>query len=133
MKIAANIAGVILGLLFLMASVGFFLMTFHVVPPPDASQMPPAGSPAALFMQAMMPTGYLMMVKVFEFTGAVLVMIPRLRNFGLLLLGPILINILAFHIFVAKGGYLDPMIIAIVVLEAFLLWSGRKAFAGLLN
>lgn len=133
MKIAANIAGVLLGLLFLLASVGFFLMAFHVVPPPDPSKMPPAGSPADLFMKAMMPTGYLMAVKVLEFIGAILVMIPRVRNFGLLILGPILINILFFHIFLAKGGYFDPMIIMIVLLEAFLLWCGRKAFAGLLN
>ncbi len=60
--------------------------------------------------------------------------IPRTRNFGLLVLGPILVNILAFHLFIMKGvGLADPMFIVIVLLAAYLFWAGRKAFAGLLN
>jgi hypothetical protein len=45
------------------------------------------------------------------------VAIPRTRNFGLLILGPILVNILAFHVFITKGaGLFDPMLLGIVVL-----------------
>jgi hypothetical protein len=52
---------------------------------------------------------------------------------GLLLLGPIIVNILAFHIFITAGqGLLDPMLDVIIVLALYLLWAGRKAFAGLL-
>ena len=40
-------------------------------------------------------------VKVCEILGTVLVAIPATRNWGLLLLGPIIANILAFNIFVA--------------------------------
>ena len=54
-------------------------------------------------MQAFGPTGYVKFVKTFEFTGALLVMIPRLRNLGLLLLGPVIVNILAFHLFEGCG------------------------------
>jgi cellulose synthase/poly-beta-1,6-N-acetylglucosamine synthase-like glycosyltransferase len=130
MKILANVAGILLGLLFLMASTLFFVMLFKHQTPPAAAA---AGSPPDLFMRAVMPTGFMVFVKVFEFLGAILVMIPATRNFGLLALGPITLNILAFHILIAKGGEGNPMIIAIVVLELFLLWSGRKAFAGLKN
>jgi Na+-translocating ferredoxin:NAD+ oxidoreductase RnfD subunit len=85
-------------------------------------------------MGAFAPTGYLTFVKVFELAGAILVMIPKTRNYGLLILGPIIINILAFHVFVAKGKDLfNPMLIAIVVLALYLLWVGRKGFAGLKN
>jgi putative oxidoreductase len=49
-------------------------------------------------------------------------------------LGPIIINILCFHIFLTKGATLiDPVNILISLLAVFLLWTGRKAYAGLLN
>lgn len=127
MKYAPIVAGLLLGLLFLMSSV---VVLFHLVAIPPL----PAGTPAALFMGAFGPTGYFTFVKICELLGAILVAIPRTRNFGLLLLGPILVNILAFHIFIMKGqGLVDPMIILIVLLAAYLLWVGRKAFAGLLT
>ncbi len=128
MKIAANIAGGLLGLLFV--AVGIMVL-FHLGPPQPA---PPEGSPPALFMGALAPTGYLTFVKICEVLGGILVAIPKTRNFGLLVLGPIILNILAFHLFLAKGeGLADPMLIGICLIAAFLLWSGRKAFAGLLN
>jgi putative oxidoreductase len=73
-------------------------------------------------------------VKVFELIGGILVAIPRTRNFGLLVLGPIIINILAFHVFIAKGaGLFEPPLVLIVILAVFLLWSERKAFAQLIR
>lgn len=128
MKYIANIAGGLLGLIF----VAFGLMVLlKLGPTPPA---PPEGTPAALFMGAFAPTGYLTFVKVFEVLGGLLVAIPRTRNFGLLVLGPIIINILAFHAFVMKGeGLFSPMIIVIAALALGLLWCGRKEFAGLLR
>jgi putative oxidoreductase len=127
MKYAPTIAGVILGLLFIMSSV---VVLFNLVKMPP----PPEGTPAAMFMGAFGPTGYMKFVKVLELLGGILVAIPRTRNFGLLILGPILVNILAFHIFIMKGATLaDPMLMVIVLLAAYLLWAGRKGFAGLLN
>ncbi len=125
MKHLPTVAGVLLGLLFIMSSV---VVLFNLVQMPP----PPEGTPAALFMGAFGPTGYMTFVKVIELIGGILVAIPRTRNFGLLLLGPILVNILAFHVFIMKGaGLFDPMLIVIVLLAAYLLWVGRKAFAGL--
>ena len=127
MKYAPTIAGVLLGLLFIMSSV---VVLFHLVQMPP----PPEGTPAAMFFGAFGPTGYMTFVKVLELLGGVLVAIPRTRNFGLLILGPILVNILAFHVFIMKGaGLFDPTLIVIVALAAFLLWCGRKSFAGLGN
>src|ERR1041385_2743513 len=87
------IAGIILGLLFLMASIPFFL---KLMPEPKF----PEGTPIAMFMGAFGPTGYMTFVKIFELVGGILVMIPRLRNIGLLLLGPVIVNIIAFTVFV---------------------------------
>lgn len=129
MKHLPNIAGGLLGLLFLVFGSNFFL---NFIPMPDDPS--PADAPHKLFMAAMFPTGYLTFVKVFEILGGLLVAIPKTRNIGLLILGPIIINILCFHVFLTKGATLiDPVNLAITALALFLLWSGRKAFAGLLN
>lgn len=122
------IAGVVLGLLFVMSAV---VMLFNLVKMPP----PPEGTPVAMFFGAFGPTGYMTFVKVFELLGGVLVMIPRLRNLGLLVLGPIIVNILAFHVFVSGGlkDLLDPMLLIIIALALYLLWIARKNFSGLLN
>ncbi len=128
MKYAPSIAGGLLGLLFLAGGLMFLL---NFIPEQPA---PPEGSPTALFMGALVPTGYFTFVKVFEVLGGLLVAIPRTRNFGLLVLGPIILNILAFHLFITGGvGLFSPLLIVICLLALFLLWSGRKAFLGLLN
>jgi len=122
------IAGILLGLLFIMSAV---MVLFNLVKAPP----PPEGSPAAMFFGAFAPTGYLTFVKVLELVGGLIVMIPRLRNLGLLILGPIIVNIVAFHLFIGGGfkDFANPMLLGVVVLPLYLLWCGRKNFARLLN
>lgn len=130
MKYLPAIAGGLLGLMFI-AGGGMFLLNLI---PPEAQQPPPPGSAAAHFMDAFAPTGYMHFVKVLEVLGGLLVAIPKTRNIGLLVLGPIIINIVAFHTFITAGKDLfSPVLIIICLLAAYLLWAGRKAFAGLLN
>jgi putative oxidoreductase len=126
MKIAANIAGGLLGFLFIAFSL---MVLLNLVSPPP----PPAGSPVAMFMAAFIPTGYMTFVKIFELVGGILVAIPKTRNFGLLVLGPIILNILAFHILIAKGAGLIGIPLFVAALALFLLWANRKAFVGLMN
>jgi putative oxidoreductase len=128
MKYAPTIVGALLGFLFVAFSL-MVLLKLVPTPPPPAD-----GSPIALFMGAFIPTGYITFVKIFELIGGILVAIPRTRNLGLLVLGPIIINIVAFHAFIAKGvGLFSPPLVLIVLLAAFLLWSERKAFAQLIR
>lgn len=127
MKYAPAVAGIVLGLLFIMSSV---VVLFNLVQAPP----PPPGSPVAMFFGAFGPTGYLTFVKVLELLGGILVAIPRTRNLGLLVLGPIIVNILAFHTFVSSPKeLLSPMIAIIVILPLYLLWAERKAWAGLVR
>jgi hypothetical protein len=127
MKIAAAIAGALLGLLFIFSSVVVLFGLADVPPPPE-------GTPAAHFMAAFAPTGYMTFVKVLELVGGILVAIPVTRNLGLLVLGPIIVNIFAFHAFVMAGeGLFNPMIVFIVLASLFLLWVERKAFLGLVR
>ena len=128
MKYLPNVLGGLLGLMFAAFALMFFL---GMMPPQDA---PPEGSPQAMFMGAFFPTGYLSFVKALELIGGILVAIPKTRNFGLLVLGPIIVNILAFHVFINKGATLaDPVLIVICLIAAFLLLAERKAFGGLLH
>lgn len=127
MKHIPNIAAGLLGLAFITFGLNHFL---HFIPIPPA----PEGSPPALFMGALYSTGYLGFIKVLEIIGGLLVAIPKTRNIGLLFLGPVIVNILAFHVFLTKGGGLfDPPVIAVSVLAAYLLFVGHKKFCGLLN
>jgi putative oxidoreductase len=126
MKIATNIAGGLLGFLFIAFSL---MVLLNLVSPPP----PPPGSSLAMFMGAFIPTGYMTFVKIFELIGGILVAIPKTRNFGLLVLGPIILNILAFHILIAKGAGLVGIPLFVAALALFLLWADRKAFAGLMN
>jgi len=128
MRYIPIIAGLLLGLLFAASGLTFLL---GMIPPMPA---PPPGSFEELFMGALIPSGYMAMVKVFEVCGGVLVAIPRTRALGLLILGPIIINVIAFHVFIMHGVTLiHPVNAVSVVLPLYLLWVERKAFGGLLR
>jgi uncharacterized membrane protein YphA (DoxX/SURF4 family) len=127
MKHLPSVTGILLGLLFIMSSV---VVLFGLAPMPEV----PEGTPMAMFMGALAPTGYLTFIKVLELLGGVLVAIPRTRNLGLLVLGPIIVNILAFHVFITRGeGLFSPMIIFLVLAALYLLWVERDRFAGLVR
>ena len=123
---APIIAGALLGLLFIVFGLNFFL---KFIPTPPAEE----GTPGAAFIGAMYGNGFLALVKVLEIIGGILVAIPKTRNFGLLVLGPIIINILAYNFFFTDGGLFQPPVILIAVLSAYLLWSARNNFAKLIN
>ena len=126
MKYAPPVASILLGLLFVMSAI---TVLFNLAPMPEL----PKDTPISHFMAAFGPTGYMKFVKVFELLGGFLLIIPKTRNLGLLCLGPIILNILAFHHFVAGDGIFQPMLIVIAVLSLYLLWTERKAWAGLLR
>lgn len=124
MKLAAHIVAALFGLLFLAGGLFFFLGKM-----PEQPSMGPA---ADHFIAALGPTGFMAFVKVCEILGGALVIVPKTRNLGLLILGPIVINILCFQAFVVKGGF--GVVHAFITIAAlFLLWTERKAFAALVN
>lgn len=120
------IAGGLLGLAFVFFGLTHFINIIEMPPPPEDSN-------AAKFFALTGPTGFMDMVKFFEILGGLLVAIPKTRNFGLLILGPIIVNILAFNTFIVPGGLAQPPVVLVAVLGAFLLWAGRASFAKLLN
>lgn len=125
MKIARIIASLLLGGLFLFAGLFYF---FGTMPPP-----PPADTPAGMFFGAFAAGGYLTFVKVLEIVGGLLVVIPRTRVAGLLVLTPIVVNVVAFHVFITGGQGLVGAPLAAAALNLFLIWSHRRGLAALLG
>ena len=124
MKIAAHIAATLLGLVFIAFSL---LVLLHLAPAPN--NLPPL---AVQFMTVFATSGWLIVVKICELIGGILVIIPKTRNFGLLFLGPIIINICSFHLLVEQGGFF-PIPLILALLAAFLLFVERNKFAALAN
>ncbi len=127
MKYLPNIAGALLGLAFIAFGGMFLLKMIPDMPPP------PEGSLMAAFTTTFWATGWMHFVKVCEVVGGILTAIPKTRNWGLLVLGPIILNILAAHQFVMGGLKFDPILAVVGVLALYLLINARKKFAGLLN
>lgn len=125
MKHIPNIVGGLLGLAFVAFSLMYFIKFRGFVPPL------PEDSAAMHFLKAFGPTGYMDFVKVCELLGGIMCAIPLTRNIGLLFLGPVILNITAYHALVDKGSLVFPAILC--ALSAYLLWSARAKFTALLN
>ena len=122
MKVATVIARLLLGLIFVVFGSNAFL---HFIPMPEMSGRP------AEFIGSMAATGYLQVIAALQVIGGALLLIGRFVPLGLTLLGPIIVNIVLYHIFMDISGM--PMAILVSVLSLFLLWSYRDAFARLLR
>ena len=123
MKYISHITAFILGLIFIVFGLNFFLK-FLPVP------TPPAGSPAAMFMGAMYASGFLAFVKVLEILGGLFVALPQTRHLGILILGPIIVNIAAFnYFFFGPKALLQTPVLLVCSLALILLLASYRAFA----
>ena len=123
MKVATIIARVLLGLMFVVFGSNVF---FHFIPMP-----PQKPSLATDFSKALMESNYMYVVGFLQVAGGLLILIGRYVPLGLTLLGPVIVNILLFHIFLEPTGL--PIAIVVAVLALFLLWRYRTNFAGLVK
>src|ERR1700748_3620231 len=124
MKIAVLIARILLGLIFLVFGLTFFVH-FSFIPTPPT----PAG-PAGAFESGLFGTGYFFQyMKVIEVLCGLFLLINRYTAFFNLVIFPISLNIFLFHAFLAPAGV--PMAALIIVLNLFLGFAYRKYYAGI--
>jgi len=123
MKIATIIARVLLGLVFVVFGSNICL---HFIPMP-----PQKPSLATDFSKALMESHYMYVVGFCQVAGGLILLIGRYIPLGLTLLGPVIVNILCFHIFLNHQGWQVASVVAALAL--FLLWRHRANFAGLLK
>ena len=122
MKIATIIIRTLLGLAFVV----FGLNIFYGFIPQPKTPPPPL---AADFFKALAQSHYMWVIGCLQVAGGVLLLVGRYVALGLLLLGPVIVNILCFHIFLDKSGL--PIAILVSVLALFLLVRYWPNFAGL--
>ena len=123
MKTATIIARSLLGLIFVVFGANMFLNFIHMPPPPEG--------PAREFMTALYMSHHLYVVGALQVIGGLLLLSGRWVPLGLTLLGPVIVNILCFHVLMAPAGV--PMAIVVSLLALFLLWRYREHFAGLVK
>jgi uncharacterized membrane protein YphA (DoxX/SURF4 family) len=118
-----TVARIALGLTFLVFGMNGFL---HFLP------QPPMSGPPADFAGALFATGYMFpLIKGTEVVAGLLLLSNRYVPLALALLAPIVVNIVAFHAFLAPAGLALPLIV--LSLELFLARSYRDAFAPMLH
>ncbi|MEZ4449976.1 MAG: hypothetical protein R3B09_10900 [Nannocystaceae bacterium] len=116
------VARALLGAAFLVFGLNGFLH-FMAMPAPPAA--------AGAFLGALGASGYMFpLVKGIEVVAGVLLLSGRYVPLALLLLAPILVNIVAYHLFLAPDG--TGLVLFLVALELVLAWAYRDSFAGVL-
>jgi uncharacterized membrane protein YphA (DoxX/SURF4 family) len=122
MRTATLIARFLLGLIFVVFGLNGFL---HFIPQPA---MPQA---AIAVFGGLAAAGYLLpLLFATQVAGGALLLVGMVP-LGLVLLAPLIVNIVGFHLFVAPDGL--PLALIVAALELFLAWTHRDAFRPLLS
>lgn len=120
-----TVARVLFGLVFLAAGLSGLLMAAGIMSPPQPSTHEPAGADA--FVTAVMKTGYLFsLIKGTEAIVGALLLSNRFVPLALALIAPVIVNILAFHAFLAPSGI--GVGVVLVILEVYLAWTYRETY-----
>ncbi len=120
MKVASLIARYLLGLIFLVFGANGFL---HFIP------MPPPSGVAGQFMGALFVSHMLVVIFLLQLLGGILLLVGRYVPLALVLLGPVIVNIVLFHSFMAPSGL--PLATVVVILWLLTAWSVRESLAGI--
>ncbi len=120
MKIASLIARYLLGLMFLVFGLNGFL---HFIP------MQPMPGLAGQFMGAVFASKLYVVIFLLQTVSGILLLIGRYVPLALVLLGPVLFNILTFHIFMNPGGI--GLGAFATILWFLVFYSVRANFAGI--
>jgi putative oxidoreductase len=123
MKYAIIIARVLLGLMFAVFGSNAF---FHFIPIPPMEGLP------GQFFGALIGSGYIYAIGALQVIGGLLLLIGgRWVPLGLTVLGPVIVNIVLYHIFLDRSGL--PMACVVAILSLFLLWAYREKFPAIFN
>jgi len=121
MKIAALIARILLGLVFFVFGLNGFLNFIPTGPLPTGL--------AGQFVTVLIQSHYVLFVSGIQVAGGVLLLVNRYVPLALVLLGPVIVNILLFHLLLNRTGIVIAIIVAILwcIVALYL----RKNFSGI--
>jgi hypothetical protein len=116
------IARILLGLAFVVFGLNFF---FHFLPQPTPP--PDAGA----FLGALAVGKIFSIIKPIEIASGLGLIANRFVALALVLLAPIEIGILAYHVAFDPSGL--PLVVVLIALTVYLAWAYRAAFAPILR
>ena len=121
MKIVTLIARILLGLIFVVLGLNGFLGFLNMGPMPTGL--------AGQFMGALFLSHYYWVVAGLQVIGGALLLVNRFVPLALVLLGPVIVNILCYHVFLNHAG--APPAIVATVLWLIVFYAKRQYFSGI--
>jgi hypothetical protein len=121
MKIASIIARYLIALVFIVFGLNGFL---HFLP-----QKPPESEMAKQYVTVMLASHYLMFVFALQLIAGVLFLFRRAVPLALIVAGPLIVNILLFHVLMDPGGIVPGLVVT--ALWFVIYWQFRAAFYGI--
>jgi putative oxidoreductase len=122
MKIASLIARLLMGLIFFVFGLNGFL---HFIPAP-----PPTGL-AGQFAGILFTSHLYVVIFGVQTIGGLLLLVNRFVPLALIILGPVIVNIFFFHLFMAPSGL--PLAIVVVALWVIVAMRNKEHLAGILT
>ncbi len=121
MRIVALVARLLLGLIFLVFGLNAFLQFMSMGPMP-------AGL-AGQFIGALFQSHYMWVVAALQIIGGLLLLINRFVPLALVLLGPVMVNILLYHLLLNLSGIVLAVIVTLLWFIVF--YVHRQYFSGM--
>lgn len=121
MKILTLIVRLLLGLIFVVFGLNGFLNFLSMGPMPSGL--------AGQFVGALVLSHYFWVVAALQIAGGALVLVNRFVPLGLVLLGPVIVNIILYHLFLNPTGTGVAIVVAILWLIVF--YGHRQYFSGI--
>lgn len=121
MKIATVVARLLLGLIFVVFGLNGFLNFISTGPMPTGL--------AGQFINALILSHYFWVVAALQIAGGALLLVNRYVPVALVLLGPVIVNIILYHVFLFPSGLV--MTIVVAVLWGIAFYSHRQHFSGI--
>jgi putative oxidoreductase len=121
MKIVTLIARLLLGLIFFVLGLNGFLNFLTMGPMPTGL--------AGQFLGALVLSHYFWVVAALQIAGGALLLVNRYVPLALVLLGPVIVNIILYHVFLTPAG--APLAAVVVILWGIVFYSQRQYFSSI--
>ena len=121
MKIVTLIARILLGLISFVFGLNGFLNFLSMGPMPTGL--------AGQFIGALSLSHYYWVVAALQIIGGVLLLVNRFAPLALVLLGPVIVNIICYHVFLNPSGAVPAAVATVLWLIVF--YGNRQHFSGI--
>lgn len=120
MRIVILIARLLLGLIFVVFGLNAFLNFLGGAMPVGL---------AGQFVIALAMSHYFWVIAAFQIAGGALLLANRFVPLGLVLLGPVVVNIILYHVFLDPTGI--ALAIGVAILWLIVFYGNRQYFSGI--